>query len=197
VKRSVTMLEAGGVEGAADSTPPRHRTQLPSDDSRSLCCEVDASSWVQPSGQQMPSIALRNPNTTKSAAATSLRTALIILCFWRRSPAQRLASNQHSGAINMQRSMKVVDPDGNKLHICTRLSDWDINAEWQPEPTLNTEIEVRFIPDGDNVTRVELEHRHLDRYGARRDEMRRIFDVEGDWGRLLVLFACAATISGH
>jgi uncharacterized protein YndB with AHSA1/START domain len=74
---------------------------------------------------------------------------------------------------------------------------WDINAEWQPEPTLNTEIEVRFIPDGDNVTRVELEHRHLDRYGARRDEMRRIFDVEGDWGRLLALFARAATISGR
>jgi uncharacterized protein YndB with AHSA1/START domain len=72
---------------------------------------------------------------------------------------------------------------------------WDINAEWQPEPTLNTEIEVRFIPDGDNVTRVELEHRHLDRYGARRDEMRRIFDVEGDWGRLLALFARGATTS--
>lgn len=71
---------------------------------------------------------------------------------------------------------------------------WDINAEWQPEPTLNTEIELRFIPDGENVTRVELEHRHLDRYGARRDEMRRIFDVEGDWGRLLALFARAAAI---
>jgi hypothetical protein len=71
------------------------------------------------------------------------------------------------------------------------------HAEWQPEPTLNTKIEVRFIPDGENVTRVELEHRHLDRYGARRDEMRRIFDVEGDWGRLLALFARAATISGR
>jgi uncharacterized protein YndB with AHSA1/START domain len=74
---------------------------------------------------------------------------------------------------------------------------WDINAEWQPEPTLNTEIEVRFIPDGENVTRVELEHRRLDRYGARRDEMRRIFDVEGDWGRLLALFARVATTSGR
>jgi hypothetical protein len=35
---------------------------------------------------------------------------------------------------------------------------------------------VRFIPDGKNSTRVELEHRRLDRYGARRDEMRTIFD---------------------
>ncbi len=69
---------------------------------------------------------------------------------------------------------------------------WDISAEWQPDPALNTEIEVRFIPDGATVTRVEFEHRRLDRYGARRDEMRRIFDVEGDWGRLLAQFGRAA-----
>jgi uncharacterized protein YndB with AHSA1/START domain len=69
---------------------------------------------------------------------------------------------------------------------------WDINANWQFEPTLGTEIEVRFIPDGKKATRVELEHRKLDRYGERRDEMRRIFDTEGDWGRLLQAFAAAA-----
>jgi uncharacterized protein YndB with AHSA1/START domain len=69
---------------------------------------------------------------------------------------------------------------------------WDIDANWQPDPSLKTEIEVRFIPDGENVTRVEFEHRYLDRYGARREEIRRIFDVEGDWGRLLALFAQAA-----
>ena len=69
---------------------------------------------------------------------------------------------------------------------------WDIGADWQYEPTLGTEIEVRFIADGKNATRVELEHRKLDRYGARRDEMRRIFDTEGDWGRLLQAFAAVA-----
>lgn len=69
---------------------------------------------------------------------------------------------------------------------------WDISADWQPDPTLKTEIEVRFIANGDDTTRVELEHRRLDRYGARRDEMRRIFDTEGDWGRLLEAFARAA-----
>jgi uncharacterized protein YndB with AHSA1/START domain len=65
---------------------------------------------------------------------------------------------------------------------------WDISADWQPDPTLQTEIEVRFSAEGKNATRVELEHRHLDRYGARRDEMRRIFDTDGDWGRLLASF---------
>jgi uncharacterized protein YndB with AHSA1/START domain len=69
---------------------------------------------------------------------------------------------------------------------------WDISADWQPDPTLKTEIELRFIPEGQDRTRVELEHRHLDRYGARRDEMRTIFDTTGDWGRLLESFARVA-----
>jgi uncharacterized protein YndB with AHSA1/START domain len=69
---------------------------------------------------------------------------------------------------------------------------WDIDANWQYDPDLKTEIEVRFIAEGRDATRVDLEHRKLDRYGARRDEMRRIFDTEGDWGRLLAMFAARA-----
>jgi uncharacterized protein YndB with AHSA1/START domain len=72
------------------------------------------------------------------------------------------------------------------------LLSWDINADWQYDPALKTELEVRFIPEGEGATRVELEHRHLDRYGARRDEMRTIVDTTGDWGRLLQAFAQVA-----
>jgi hypothetical protein len=50
--------------------------------------------------------------------------------------------------------------------------------------------------EGKDGTRVELEHRRLDRYGARRDEMRRIFDTEGDWGRILEMFARVAAPEG-
>lgn len=69
---------------------------------------------------------------------------------------------------------------------------WDINADFQFDPSLKTELELRFICEGQRSTRVELEHRLLDRYGARRDEMRRIYDTEGDWGRLLQAFARVA-----
>jgi uncharacterized protein YndB with AHSA1/START domain len=69
---------------------------------------------------------------------------------------------------------------------------WEITADWQHDPKLQTEVEVRFIDEGENGTRVELEHRHLDRYGARRDEMRGTFDSEGGWGGLLASFARAA-----
>ena len=44
---------------------------------------------------------------------------------------------------------------------------WDINLQWQVEPNAAraSEVEVRFIPEEPNRTRVELEHRHLDRHG--------------------------------
>jgi uncharacterized protein YndB with AHSA1/START domain len=71
---------------------------------------------------------------------------------------------------------------------------WDISADWQYDPNLKTEVEIRFIADGKNGTRVELEHRHLDRYGVRRDEMRGIFDSEGGWNALLASFARAAEL---
>jgi uncharacterized protein YndB with AHSA1/START domain len=69
---------------------------------------------------------------------------------------------------------------------------WDITADWQFDPSLHTEIEIVFVAEGANRTRVELEHRRLDRYGARRDEMREIFDKGGDWGRVLGMFARVA-----
>jgi hypothetical protein len=66
---------------------------------------------------------------------------------------------------------------------------WDIGANWQYDPELGTEIEIKFIVESAQRTRVELEHRRLDRYGARREEMRAIFDKGGDWGRVLAMFA--------
>ena len=44
---------------------------------------------------------------------------------------------------------------------------WDISPQWQIEPDSDqtSEVEVRFVPEGPDRTRIELEHRHLDRHG--------------------------------
>lgn len=68
---------------------------------------------------------------------------------------------------------------------------WQISPDWQYDPALQTEVEVRFLAEGKG-TRVELEHRGLDRYGARQEEMLRIFGSDRGWSGLLASFARAA-----
>jgi uncharacterized protein YndB with AHSA1/START domain len=44
---------------------------------------------------------------------------------------------------------------------------WDIDPQWQieTEPENTSEVEVRFVAEAPERTRVELEHRNIDRHG--------------------------------
>ena len=68
---------------------------------------------------------------------------------------------------------------------------WQITHEWGYEPNLSkaSEVEVRFIPQADGSTRVELEHRHFERHGAGGVKMRAGVDAPGGWEDLLRMFA--------
>jgi uncharacterized protein YndB with AHSA1/START domain len=73
---------------------------------------------------------------------------------------------------------------------------WDINPQWQIETDLakTSEVQVRFVAEGDDRTRVELEHRHLDRHGDGWDGMRE--GVRGDQGWPLYLQRFAVATGG-
>jgi len=61
---------------------------------------------------------------------------------------------------------------------------WDISLQWQIEtdPTRSSEVEVRFHPEGEDRTRVELEHRHIDRHGDGWESMRDAVGSPEGWG---------------
>lgn len=69
---------------------------------------------------------------------------------------------------------------------------WDINADWQYQRGLGTEVEVQFLSEGPEKTRVVLEHRKLERFGDKAEMMRAMFDGEGAWGSTLEALAKAA-----
>jgi DNA-binding transcriptional ArsR family regulator len=84
-------------------------------------------------------------------------------------------------------------------------TDWGIVLAWQPphrilltfqvspgwtyedDPGRAAQIEVTFTPEAPEVTRVDLTHRHLERYDAQAERMRRILDEKG--GEPLSAFA--------
>ena len=60
---------------------------------------------------------------------------------------------------------------------------WDINPEWQveTEPENTSEVEVRFVEEAPGRTRVELEHRNLDRHGPGWQAMRNGIAADDGW----------------
>lgn len=69
---------------------------------------------------------------------------------------------------------------------------WDIGPQWQIEtdPNLTSEVEVRFFTETPDSTRVELEHRHIDRHGPGWQAV--IDGIDGDEGWPLYLARYAA-----
>ena len=65
---------------------------------------------------------------------------------------------------------------------------WQLDPEWKYDPDLITEVEVTFTPEGD-VTRVDLEHRNLERMGERAQAVHEAVGGPGGWGGLLELYA--------
>ena len=69
---------------------------------------------------------------------------------------------------------------------------WQISGEWAYDAALETEVEVSFVAEGPNQTRVELEHRGLEAYGDALAKIRESIGSEGGWPGILEKFAARA-----
>jgi uncharacterized protein YndB with AHSA1/START domain len=70
---------------------------------------------------------------------------------------------------------------------------WQLNSGWQFDPNLHTEVELRFTPQGEGMTRVDLEHRNLERIGEKAEVVRASIDSVGGWSAILESFRAAAS----
>jgi uncharacterized protein YndB with AHSA1/START domain len=68
---------------------------------------------------------------------------------------------------------------------------WDIGPTWQVEddPQRTSEVEVTFTPEGPRRTRVDLEHRHLDRHGPGWEAVAEGVNADGGWPLYLDRYA--------
>jgi uncharacterized protein YndB with AHSA1/START domain len=71
------------------------------------------------------------------------------------------------------------------------LLSWDISPQWQLETDLakTSEIEVRFVAEAPERTRLELEHRNLERHGEGWEQERNAVASEAGWPLYLQRFA--------
>jgi uncharacterized protein YndB with AHSA1/START domain len=68
---------------------------------------------------------------------------------------------------------------------------WEISGDFKSDPSLGSEVEVRFIAEGEETTRVELEHRLFERMGA--EGGTKMHDaVDRGWLSIVALFKAEA-----
>ena len=72
------------------------------------------------------------------------------------------------------------------------LVSWDLDSNWKYDPALGTEVDVTFVAEAPERTRVTLEHRRLERFGDQAEMMRTIFESENGWSGLLAAYAARA-----
>jgi uncharacterized protein YndB with AHSA1/START domain len=65
---------------------------------------------------------------------------------------------------------------------------WRLNARWEYDPALLTEVEVRFSAVGEGQTRVDFEHRGFENMGVMGEQARVQVDSPNGWGAILASF---------
>jgi len=114
------------------------------------------------------------------------------------APLEKAIIETRLGGRCYQRSVGGSECDWGRLLVWDPphrfVIAWHLNAQWEydPDSAKASEVEVRFTPEPDGSTRVDLEHRHFERHGSGAAAIRSGVDSPGGWGSLLEMFADVA-----
>jgi uncharacterized protein YndB with AHSA1/START domain len=90
-----------------------------------------------------------------------------------------------------------ISEDGTKTSVATIIHwepphrlvmVWQVNAQWKPDVSMQSEVDVRFTAESANVTHVELVHHKFETMGTEAGASLRK-DVNGGWPGLIERFA--------
>jgi uncharacterized protein YndB with AHSA1/START domain len=113
-----------------------------------------------------------------------------------KEPAVTAIIEPKLGGRWFERSASGIECDWGRVQVWDPprglVLTWEVSADFQPDSTIHTEVEVRFVPDGPERTVVHFEHRGLEAYSDKAEMMRSVFDSEGGWTGMLERFANAA-----
>jgi len=154
-------------------------------------------------------------STNTQATATSVRTAIVVDAPLERAfrvfteGFDRIKPREHN-MLGVEIAETVFEPraggrvydrgiDGSEFAWARVLAfeppnrlviSWDLNPRFGIETDLDktSEVEVRFTPESDDRTRVELEHRNLDRHGPGWEGERDAVAGDGGWPLYLKRF---------
>jgi uncharacterized protein YndB with AHSA1/START domain len=166
-------------------------------------------------------------STHTQAAATSIHTAIVVEASIERAfrafteEFDRIKPREHN-MLPVEIAQTVFEPraggrvydrgvDGSECRWARVLAfepptrmvfSWDISPQWQVESDLEqtSEVEIRFIAESAERTRVELEHRNLDRHGEGWEAERDAIGGDGGWPLYLHRFAALIAperVDGH
>jgi uncharacterized protein YndB with AHSA1/START domain len=110
-------------------------------------------------------------------------------------PAVQTVFEPWAGGVILDRA-----PDGRECRWARILAydppdrvvfSWDISPRWtlETDPAQTSEVEVRFYAESPGRTRVELEHRHIDRHGPGSEAVSGGVDGPGGWPLYLDRYA--------
>jgi uncharacterized protein YndB with AHSA1/START domain len=104
----------------------------------------------------------------------------------------------HEGGRWYERGADGVECDWGRVLVYEPpdriVLSWHLQGDWSydPDPTKASEIEVRFVEEAADRTRVELVHRHIERHDDQ-EKVRTGVDSPNGWGGILAAYAEAAS----
>ena len=118
---------------------------------------------------------------THSIGASPLKTAVL-----EPGVGGRWYGKLEDGSENLWGDVVVWEPP---THLVLA---WRITHEWGYDPNLLTEVEVRFTDLGTGETRVDFEHRGLERFGDSEAARTTLASMDGGWAMILDSFKAVA-----